>query len=146
MLLSSLSWDCKRFVCTRGTFASPLPKFLPLTEGLTCNNPPCDCSDGSSPPRSLYSTGSSELGRSGLFFNVDNSKAGVVRLLHTDSELQTVISTTKKISAIAGSRLLRLSIKQIQGGERERGALLALGGHDFMFVFKAQVGLQVPKN
>lgn len=81
-----------------------------------------------------------------IFFNVDSSKAGVVRLLHTGSELQTIIPTTKKISTIAEIRLLRLSIKQIQGGERERGAVLELGGHDFMFVFKAQVGFQVPKN
>lgn len=56
-----------------------------------------------------------------------------------------MVSTAKKISAIAESGLFRQGIVQIQG-ERETGPVFALGGHDFMFVFKAQVGLEGPKN
>lgn len=135
-LFSSLSWHCKRFVCTKGAFASPLPKFLPLTDTNTCNNPPSACSHGLS-QQLLSSMGSSEIGRSGFVLIEASLKQELLnQLLHTGSELKHLCCC--KEQAIQ-------TMEQIRGAERARRTILVLKGHDLMFTFKAQVGLQVPK-
>lgn len=131
-LLSPPSWACKRFGCSAGAFASRLPNFLPLTEGLTqaiTHQVPAavaQVSMAAAVRRQQWD------GKVRNFLNIGSSIAEFSdRFLHTDSALQSQL-LLKNLCYCSG--IFWRSTKQTQQGERDHTCARRTW---FLFVFKA---------
>lgn len=134
-----LSLGCKRFGCSTAAFASPLPKFRPLTEGLTqaiTHQVPAAVAQVSMDAAIRRQQWDGKVRN---FLNTGSSKAAVLRQI---SAHWTAITAPTKKPLLLQSRIFQGSIKQTQRGERDHSCARRAW---FMFVFKAQVALKVPK-